>query len=191
MARETARVQFAVDGLTYSDYPFPPSAAHGGRLIPWATVRDADPASFPPEIRLHTGETLVVNALQRDELATELALRGVRIVARPDVWGWLLEPYLDTEFSPSDQARTLEHLTAAGIARGEVDRIRREVGGFVLAYNALQWEWIHLGLSDLLFARMSPWTRLTRGLRGERFSDFYWWAMALADRPTTGTRMGE
>ena len=68
------------------------------------------------------------------------------VVRRIDVWDLLLEPFLDTEFTPEQQEQTLTTLKRIGIPRTDVMRIRRSVQGAVLAYNFFLWNWVHLGL---------------------------------------------
>ena len=183
--KDDLRAELSREGLRFPAYPFPPSAAHDRTLIPWTAVRDGDPEAAPPEVRLATGETLFVTATQKTDLAAALAQVGIVVVRRPDAWHWLLEPYLDTSFTEAEEEATLARLEEAGVARAEAEAIRATVGRFVLAYNAVLWDWVHLGLNDLLVARRSPFTRIMRRVRGESFAKFYWWAMEIADRPTT------
>ena len=182
--KDTWQVEFSPEGLRYEAYPFAPSVAARRALVRWTIVRDADPNATPPEVRLKSGETLFVTRTQKAELASTLARAGIPIVSRPDVWHWLLEPYLDTQFTPSDTEQTLARLESAGVSPKETDAIRAKVGRFMLAYNAIHWDWVHLGLDDLLVARHSLITRAWQRVRGQSFAEFYWWAMAIADRPT-------
>ena len=117
-----------------------------------SAICDADPAAAPPEIRTLSGETLFISAGQREELERFCRASQVPIRKRPDIWGGLLEPFVDTELTPEHKAATLTHLRRAGLTDTEISQIRAKVGPLMLAYNALHWDWAHLGLADLLDA---------------------------------------
>jgi hypothetical protein len=92
-------------------------------MLAASAIRDADPAATPPEIR-----------------------------RRPDIWGDLLEPFVDTEFTPEDEAATLSRLRQTGLTDIEIAQARAKAGPLILAYNAFHWDWAHLGLADLFDA---------------------------------------
>ena len=72
-----------------------------------SAIRDADPAATPPEIRTLSGETLFVSAMQQDELERFCRATQIPVRKRPDISGDLLEPFLDTQFTPEREAVTL------------------------------------------------------------------------------------
>jgi hypothetical protein len=149
--------------------------------LPVAAIRDADPATAPPEIRTLSGETLFVSAVQREELERFCRASHVPVRRRPDIWGDLLEPFIDTQFTPEDQAATQGRLRRTGLTAAEVDQIRARVGPLMLAYNCLHWDWCHLGLADLLDAATATW--LPGQLRAElgEITSLYAWAMKIAN----------
>jgi hypothetical protein len=160
-----------------------------------SAIRDADPAGAPPEIRTLSGETLFVSAMQRQELERFCRATQIPVRKRPDIWGDLLEPFLDTEFTPKHEAVTLSRLRQAGLTDTEIDQIRARVGPLMLAYNSVHWDWCHLGLFDLLDAvttdSLPEYLRSRlREMRREpvEITRFYAWAMRIADgagpRPT-------
>ena len=53
----------------------------------------------------------------------------------------------------------------------------------MIAYNfgTGLWDWVHLGLMDLLEALSGPFAGRHR-VPDDEFASTYWWAMALADR---------
>lgn len=178
------RADFDDRGITFREYPFPPASVRRDRHLPWAQVRDVDPDAAPPEVRTVDGETLFVDARQAADLWTACAAAGRPIVHRIDVWDLLLEPYLDTSFDAEDRERTLTTLERCGISRRESSEIRRRVGGTMLAYNSVLWDWVHLGLYDLLTVTRRAPTLLTlrHRLSSRRYATFYRWAMEIADR---------
>ncbi|HEU0076879.1 MAG TPA: hypothetical protein VFQ76_04465, partial [Longimicrobiaceae bacterium] len=145
------RVRFLPHGIAFDRYPYPGARVHPRGTVPWSAVLEVDPAASPPELRI-AGETLFVSAELRGELARAAQANGVPTVRREDVWDMLLEPFLDTWFDDDVQERTLQQLEENGIGRAEAERIRERVGFAVLHHNGMLWEWVHLGLWDLLEA---------------------------------------
>jgi hypothetical protein len=169
---ENAR--FTEAGITFQSYPFDHASVHPHASIRYEEIRDVDPSAIPPEIRLRSGETLFVPALQREELTRVSERWSLPIEQRTDVWALLLEPYLDTEFVDAERERTVRRLESVGLAGGEVERIRERVGDRMLRYNAMHWDWVHLGLFDLLTAHEHD--------AGSDAFDLYAFAMEIADR---------
>src|SRR5580700_4631101 len=69
-----------------------------------SAIRDADPAAAPPEIRTLSGDTLFVSAVQREELERFCRASQIPVRKRPDIWGDLLEPFVDTQPAPEHEA---------------------------------------------------------------------------------------
>jgi predicted metal-dependent HD superfamily phosphohydrolase len=149
-------------------------SGRGEQLEP-GDLREVRCARFPPEIVLASGEVLFV--AKREEAALDLFARvhGVPRVDRHDTWADLLEPYLDTDFSEEQQARTLERLAASGFPREEVAAIRALVGEPTLSYNSALWDWAHLGHLDVLAAMQAA-------LPASELAAFYWRSMEIANR---------
>ncbi len=148
------------------------SSVHRGARLPAAAIREVRCERFPPELVLDsTGEVLFV--AKREEASLDLFARanGIPRVCRHDVWADLLEPYLDTELDAEHQAQTLARLEASGFSRDEVLELRALVGEPMLRYNALLWDWVHLGHLDLLEA-----------LPRATLRDLYARTMAIANR---------
>ena len=76
------------------------------------------------------------------------------MVDRIDIWGLLLDPFLDTEFSREQQEQTLQLRGRCGISSAEVEAIRARVEPAMISYNfdSMLWDWVHLGLTDILDA---------------------------------------
>ncbi|WP_327364054.1 hypothetical protein [Streptomyces sp. NBC_01296] len=154
-------------------------------LLTATAIRDADPDAAPPEIRTVSGDTVFVPSLQRAELERFCATHEIRLTRRPDVWGSLLEPFLDTSFTAEQQAGTIERLARAGLAAAEVARIRGQVGPLMLAYNSVHWDWHHLGLADLLDAACGSVVPEHLRIGPTDRAAFHAWAMEIADRPNS------
>ncbi|MEU9302419.1 hypothetical protein [Streptomyces sp. NPDC048269] len=147
-----------------------------------SAVRAGDPAAAPPEIRTVAGDTVFVPAPQRAELERFCEDNGIPRVRRPDVWGELLEPFLDTAFGPDHQAATLDRPERLGVGRAEAASIRDRVAPLMTAYNALHWDRHHLGLADLLDAASAAVPPGHPHGRPGEVAAFRSWAMAIAER---------
>ncbi len=156
------------DAIVLVDYPFPRSSR-----VPASAITQVCVGWAPPALRTIEGEFVFVAAPTVRVLA-EFAMRHrIPFVRREDVWALVLEVFLDTEFGPENDARTLRRLGELGIDREEVERVRRRVRGSMVALTAWTWEWIHYGLFDVLEV-MRPFD-----------PQFYRYAMGLADRGAT------
>lgn len=178
---EPREVEFTPEAIVFHAYPFPGARVHPAGAVPWGDVREVDPARAPPELRIDGGEALFVDARRTDDLLRAAAAHGIPTVHRADVWDMLLDPFLDTTFSEADQERTLARLEHNGVPRHEAARIRERVAERMLQYNALLWDWVHLGMWDLLHAHLPG--ALERAVHGDaRFRELYRWAQEIAQR---------
>ena len=179
----TGTVEFGSGVITFGSYPFSAASVYPRGRVAVADIRDVDPDADPPEVRLHRGETLFVSAQPREELRAFCEGNGVPVRRRPDVWGDLLEPFLDTEFRPEDDARTAARLARVGLDAATVAGIRADVGDAMVAYNfdSGLWDWVHLGLSDLLQARSGVLAGERFRLPPDEYDEFYWKSMFIAD----------
>jgi hypothetical protein len=141
----------------------------------------------PPEIRTTSGETLFIAAIQRPDLEQFCHRNGITKKHRPDIWADLLEPFLDTWFDPEDELATDNRLREAGLSQEEVVGIRQRLTPLMHAYNfdSMLWDWIHLGLCDLLDAATGPLVKLVNPSLQATLGDpvaLYAWAMEIAER---------
>lgn len=168
---------FEPGALVLQAYPFP----RGERpsRIPAESLSAVCVGWFPPAVRTHEGEYLFVSAAQARELADFASQHGIPFQRRADVWSFILEEFLDTEFSPESQEGTLRYLESQGITREETRAMRERVGARMLSLTAMTWEWAHYGLYDVLDV-MRPFPLFPGG-----FARFYEEAMRLADRGGT------
>lgn len=170
-------VRFAPGAVVFLGYPFPGARVYPTGEVPWSEVEEVDLDAAPPELRVR-GETLFVSATHKDELRRAAEGHGVPIVPRVDVWDLLLEPFVDTTFDDADQERTLQQLEQNGVTRDEAAAIRATVRKPMLAYNAILWDWVHLGMYDLLWAHLGVRATVSEAA----FVEFYRWAQEIAKR---------
>lgn len=165
---------FSTTGIHFHRYPFQPATVFPDKFLPWDAVQEMVPG-WPPEVRTRQGEVLFVSAEHEDALKAAVQAAGIPLVKRFDVWDMILTPFLDTEFDEATHEHILAMLEANGISREECQQLRARVAQPMLAYNALLWDWVHLGLYDLLLAHRPL-------LATADFRAFYWEAMAIARR---------
>ncbi|USX53039.1 hypothetical protein [Lentzea sp. HUAS12] len=175
-------VTFGPDHIVFAAYEFPWASVHPHGLLPASAVRDVS-VSGQPEIRTVLGETLFLSPQDSSGLAEFCLRHGIPDVVRFDVWGNLLEPFLDTTFSAEASAATCARLHSAGLSQDLIDSIRERIAPLMRAYNfdSMLWEWADLGLYDLLSAvngRLVP-ASLPAALGDP--AEVYRWAMEIAD----------
>ncbi|MFB6892796.1 hypothetical protein ACFCX4_26185 [Kitasatospora sp. NPDC056327] len=175
------------DRLRVPASAFAPAGGEGERVVPVSALRDADPGTAPPEIRTLAGESLFLPATRRADLEEFCAANGIPLRRRPDVWGDLLEPFLDTAFTTAHREAAQARLTRVGLGEGKVAAIRAEVGPMMVAYNSVHRDWCHLGLADLLDAATSGLVPEEHRVGRAGLAAFHAWAMEIADlgRPHT------
>ncbi|SEL53068.1 hypothetical protein SAMN05414137_109286 [Streptacidiphilus jiangxiensis] len=122
-----------------------------------------------------------MSAVQRAELERFCLANRIRLQSRPNVWGDLLEPFLDTEFTPERRTVTQARLSQVGLDEDAVAGIRAKVAPLMVAYNAMHWDWCDLGLADLMDAATAPWIPEDRQIKPAERSAFCTWAMKIAD----------
>ncbi|KAA2261634.1 hypothetical protein F0L68_16295 [Solihabitans fulvus] len=177
-------VSFAEDSIRFLGYDFLGSTVHPAGVVTVPQLRDADWIALPLEVVTTSGETLFVPSRQRVALQRFCRHNDVPHRQRPDVWGDLLEPFLDTSFTVEHEIDTETRLREAGLRRDEVADIRGRLTPLMNAYNfdSMLWEWCYLGLFDLLRAAnghlVPPDLPPTLGDP----TAFYAWTMSLAER---------
>lgn len=177
-------VRFAHDHICFPRYDFPGATVYPTGTLTPAHIRDADWRAIPPEIRTTLGETLFIPREHQSDLEQFCRRNAITRKHRPDTWADLLEPFLDTWFDPEDERATGNRLREAGLSQEEVAEIRRLLSPLMEAYNfeSMLWEWVHLGLFDLLCAATGPLVKTSLQATLGDPARFYTWAMDIAER---------
>lgn len=180
------KVVFDDDGVHFKKYAIITASVYSSGFIAWQDVKEADPDAWPPELRLVSGEILFISGIHKEAFKLTCNLHNIPLIVRDDIWGMLLEPFLDTEFTADAQVRTQERLENCGFSHQEIDDIRAKVEKRMLTYNSVVWEWVHLGMFDLFSAYgLNKQTRLfpfSAFFRKQKKQDFYLWANEIAQR---------
>jgi predicted metal-dependent HD superfamily phosphohydrolase len=131
---------------------------------------------FPPMAWMKDDRVLCVGS-NRLLIRTFCETASIPITRRFDAWSMLCEPYLDTELSKEDDARTLAALKENGFEEAEVKQIRSKISAGMTMATFLSWEWQYYGLSDVR-RHTGILSRLRHGRK-----EFERWTSEIACRP--------
>jgi len=174
-------VKFFDKSIEFRNYEFFPSVAYsetGIKMIPAEEIDEIDLDGAPPVLRI-ANELVFVSAELRPELEAFAKRNRILVKQRFDIWDAILEPFIDTEFTPDNARRNKENLEKYGLKKKYVNEWRTKVSETMIAYNfgTGLWDWVHLGLWDLLTAyKIDIGIKITE----KEYSELYWESMKLA-----------
>jgi len=170
-------VSFDSNSIRFDNYPFGPSIVTIDPLVKASDIINISTKSYRPTIRIGN-ELIFIHAAQREVLARFAEQNNIQLVDRPELWDWILEPFLDTEFTNEDKQRLYGLLLQFHLSRADVDGLRARVKGQMMKYNfdTMLWEWQMFSALDVLKA-MRP------KLSAAEFKEFYKEVMEIALRP--------
>ncbi len=159
--------------IRISNYPFEPSAVYPEKTIKANDINEISWDSYPPLLRLEN-EVIFISRGFSENLKQFVDRNNISSFEATRNWNWLLEPYVDTEYTEETDNRLIELLNKNGITKSEIEQLRNEVKEQMLKYNfdTMLWDWVSLGLSDVLGAMKVKYNK-------EQFSDFYKRAMEI------------
>jgi hypothetical protein len=162
------------DFLKIEGYPFEPSIAYRQTIFKRDQIKEIDYKSYPPTIR-YGDELIFLTREKKDELEEFAKRNNIKTVERPMIWGWILEPFLDTEFTPETEQRLTELLQDYGLTIDQIKSLRSEVETQMLKYNfdTMLWEWGGFDASDVLKAMRTKYNK-------DKYQDFYKRVMKIA-----------
>jgi len=168
---------FYPDHFVIADYPFTFSAAFDGKQVSTTFIENIDVSSGPLTIKVRN-ELVFISTEQRNEVEIFATRNRLPLVKRPEVWDWILEPFLDTEYTDERDKRLGKLLSDYGLDEPKVWALREEVGVPMLKYNfdTMLWDWCSLGLYDVLGAMRIKY-------KGDEYDRFYRLAMEIALLP--------
>jgi len=177
MMSDNSSFTFHRDRIIIDSYPFKPSIAFKNNTITPKIIDSIDLKSFPPTIKINE-ELIFIPATQKKDLETFAEIHNIKIVQRNDLWSWILEPFLDTEYTAETDDRMNTLLSRHGLSKDDIKALRTEVKDQMLIYNfdTMLWEWCDLGLKDVLKAMRTKYS-------DEEFRSFYLKAMSISQLP--------
>lgn len=162
------------DFLEIENYPFEPSIAFRQNIFNKDQIDNIDFKAYPPTFGV--GNELIFLSSERKGELEEFAKRNnIMTVERPMIWTWILEPFLDTEYTTETDQRLTKLLENYGLTTEQVKALRIEVENQMIKYNfdTMLWEWGGFDASDVLRAMRTKYKK-------EEYEDFYWRVMEIA-----------
>lgn len=171
---DNCQVDIGEDTIKFDHYPFKPSTAYSRKTIHATEIGDCDPAAWPPTIRV-ANDLIFITAEKKEELKVFAERNRIKLVNRPDIWSWILEPFLDTEFTEEDSKRINVLLLQHGLPEEIVTSLRKRVSDQMMTYNfdTGLWEWVNLNAWDVLKAMKTKYNP-------EEYHAFYELVMKIA-----------
>ena len=162
------------DFIQIENYPFEPSIAYRQTIFTPDQIDDIDFKAWPPTIRIND-ELIFLTSEKKSELEDFAQKHHIKTVERRDIWDGILEPFLDTEYTPEIDQRVTRFLESYGLTTDQVKSLRMEVETQMLKYNfsTMLWEWGGFDASDVLRAMRTKYNQ-------DEFRDFYKRVMAIA-----------
>ena len=177
------------DHIDFSGYLFECSSVSKAKELRASEIVEVTHDFFaPPAIRTADGELIFVpfdnEHGEHKKLPDFYAKNHIPVRDVTDIWAMILDPFLDTEHSDAYIAGSYAALEKYGVSRRECESLRLEVAARMVAYNftSCLWEWVHLGLYDVLCASLGILSGDRHRLSNEEFKGFYWQAMEIALR---------
>ncbi|MCZ8198680.1 MAG: hypothetical protein O9267_13835 [Flavobacterium sp.] len=170
----TGQLTIGDDFLKIENYPFEPSIAYRQNIIKTYQIDDIDYKSYPPTFRVGN-ELIYLTSEKKVELEAFAKKNNIMTIERPMIWGWILEPFLDTEFTTETDERLTKLLKSYGMTTDKVKSLRTEVETQMLKYNfdTMLWEWGGFDASDVLRSMRTKYNK-------DEFEDFYRRVMEIA-----------
>ena len=162
------------DYLKIENYPFEPSIAFKQSIFNINQIDDIDFKSYPPTFRVGN-ELIFLTSEKKIELEEFAKKNLIKTIERPNIWGWLLEPFLDTDYTSEIDERLTILLNDCGLTSDQIKSIREEVKVQMYKYNfdTMLWEWGGFDASDVLKAMRTSYNK-------EKYEDFYKKVMEIA-----------
>lgn len=156
--------------IKITKYPFEPSIVYPEKTLPAKDIK-AICYSYPITLKIEN-EFIFISREQLEAIQIFVANNNISIIEQNWNWSWLLQPYLDTEYTAEDDEKITNLLIENGFSKQEISKIRNEIEQQMYKYNSILWEWIDLNLLDVLQAMRVKYNK-------EKFRDFYQRAMQI------------
>ena len=168
--------------IEFFEYPFKCSYAFKHKTIPSSSIQEMSKSVIRPSILVNHNEFVFLLSDDMESLLSFCERNSIPVVNRIDVWGIILEYYLDTEQTELSKSISDKQLNQCGISLQECDLLRKEVAQRMIAYNftSCLWEWCYLGLYDVLCASIGILSGEDHHLSDSDFKKFYFRAMDIA-----------
>lgn len=154
-------------------YPFEPSKIYPEKELKSNEISAICLNSAPPFVK-YQNDLIFISAEYKIELESFAKSNKIPLFESPNNWDYILEPFLDTEFTKENQEKNRLYLLNNGFDKDEILNLRKEVSGQMIKYNfdSMLWDWCNLGLICVLSAMRTKYNE-------KRYAEFYWRAMEI------------
>jgi hypothetical protein len=173
------KVIFHENYIEFKQYEFQVSSVRDRPKITAEMINEVDLNTSPPSIVINHNEVIFIESRYKKKFIEFVKQNKLKVENRFDIWEALNEVFLDTEFTPQHQERTLQQLQQNGFSQEEVLEIRDKIRELMSGWGSVAWEWNYLGHYDLLLNKKQSYLLLFP-------KDFYWWTMEIALRNYKG-----
>ncbi len=170
----TGQLTIGGDFIKIENYAFEPSIAYRQSIFKTDQIDDIDFIAYPPTFRVGD-ELIFLTAEKKVELEEFAKKNNIKTVERSWIWTWILEPFLDTEYTIETDERLTKLIVSYGLTTDQVKSLRAEVKTQMLKYNfdTMLWEWGGFDASDVLRAMRTKYKK-------DEYKDFYRRVMEIA-----------
>lgn len=170
------------EGLFFKEYYIPAVSIYPSGLLEYSEIEEFIDNFIPSAIRTRSNDLIFIGRLNKEEVKDALINKGINIVERYDLWSYILEEFLDTEFSEESKGYSYKILEENGVSTTECNEIRKRIEKMMISYNfdSYLWEWVHLGLYDLLSAANGILANRRYKLGKKEYLEFYRNSVELA-----------
>lgn len=174
-------VEFLENKIKFIEYPFQASDIYFKKEILLSEIEVCIENFIPPVIQTKKKELLFISAVQKEQLLEFCKKSKIPVIQKNENWADILEIFLDIDITKEELEFCYKRLKENGISKELCDMIRKEVWNKMIAYNfaSCLWEWVHLGLYDVLEASLGIFSGKKYCMEQKEFQKFYWQAMKI------------
>ena len=117
---------FLDDAIEFNNYDFSPSRVYsesGTKKVLAREIDEIDLEGAPPVLKIGN-ELVFISAEHRSELESFAKRNNIEIDTRFDIWDAILEPFIDTEFTPENAKKNKENLEEYGLEEEQIQKSR-------------------------------------------------------------------
>ncbi|WP_378183798.1 hypothetical protein [Aquimarina sp. SS2-1] len=176
MICELGTSEILENAISINNYPFKPSIVYPESIVKAAEINSIC-IDFGYLKIMIKDDIVFLAADKKEALKTFAEKNDIPLIPYSWNWDWILEPYLDTEFTEENNNQVTARLFENGFNKNEIDTIRNEIGKQMYKYNfhTMLWEWCSLSLYDVLSAMRAKYNE-------KEFRDFYNRAIVIEKR---------
>ena len=170
------------DELVFSNYEFPPAPVYPTGRLARHQVSEIVILTGQARVRCEPFQLLRIPFLDREQVFEWAHRTNIPCNEWIDVWGNLLEPFLDTEYTNERAAKIESELSSVGMDATTVKALRSEVSSMMKAYNfdSMLWDWTYLDIFDLLSAARGTLSGPQYAMEENQFFHFYFRVINIA-----------